>query len=157
MWVGGGSQADLQDPPEAVSNTVLYGHVCREGRPVVDVARLPEGTVGPAHVVVVPADDDTPAQLPAGHRLVEPLGQGGPTSHVGVEDPRLGADHHLVFGSLRDPPDVVRVLLLDLPGHARLHDPLQDLPGQPVRRLQVGGKAGGADPPEQSTLTLNVC
>ena len=42
--------------PEAVADDVLDGHVSAEGRPVVDVGRLPEGTVRAAHVVVVAAD-----------------------------------------------------------------------------------------------------
>ena len=61
-----------------------------EGRAVLDVGGLPEGTVGAADVVVVAADDDRGADLAAGHGVVEGARDGRATLLVGVEDPRLG-------------------------------------------------------------------
>ena len=52
-----------------------------------------------------------------------------------------------MFGGFRYPLDIIRVLLLYLLGDSLLHDPLQDLQGEPVGGGQVGGEAGGADPP----------
>ena len=60
--------------------------------------------VGAGDVMVVPAENDGGREAAVRHRRVEGHGQLATALTVGVQDPRLAPNHHLVGACLLDPP-----------------------------------------------------
>ena len=96
--------------PGAVTGVALDRHIGHDVGAVFDVGGLPEGGVGAAGVVMIPAQHDG-AHLTVADHFVELQGNLHPAQGVLVQDAALGAHHQLVFLGVPDPDVVVPVLI----------------------------------------------
>ena len=96
--------------------------------------------------MVVAAEDHEPQLSPA-NGFVEGGCNGNSTHAVGIENPRLGADHKAILLGLLDPVQVVLHLNLNVFGRFGGQG-AQHVGGDAVGGAQVVGGAAGADPAE---------
>ena len=133
-------EGDEAHAPGGVAGVALHGHVRHDVGPVLDVAGLPEGGVGAAGVVVVPAQHHRTDLAPADH-LVELQGDVHAAHGVLVQDAALGAHHQLVPLGVPDPDVVVVVLIAAVVGE----DVLRRRSVGPVQVLRLPGQAAPAE------------
>ncbi len=57
--------------PETVPDNIVYGHVGRKPAAVVNIAGLPEWTVRPTYIVVIPAQNNRAGKFPFFNGLVK--------------------------------------------------------------------------------------
>lgn len=86
----------------------MGGHVGTHIGAVMDIGGFPEGRIGPARVMVVPAQHNGAHRFVSNH-LVKLQGNGNPALGILVKNPGLAAHHQFVFLCVPDPDIVITV------------------------------------------------